>query len=188
MKNKSALVVALILTLALAFAARAADPNTTPVDLTAVKPTADAKDHKAADGSWAAKYPATWEAKKSQTGADMFLAQLAAGAAFRQNVIIKPLAVPEGVTLDAFVKEALADIQKQIQGVTVETSAPLTTPGHAGHLFIYSGPFQALKLKWAQAFILQGKSAYLMTFTCEQAAFDTHWPAAQQIMATFKGQ
>ncbi|HYE18950.1 MAG TPA: hypothetical protein VEA69_10930, partial [Tepidisphaeraceae bacterium] len=141
MKNKSAVIVALTLTLtltlALACAARAAEPNATPVDLTAVKPAADAKEFKAADGSWAVKYPAPWEAKKAQSGADMFLAPLAAGAAFRQNVIIKPLAVPEGVTLDAFVKEALADIQKQIQGVTVETSAPLTTAGHTGHLFIY---------------------------------------------------
>ena len=135
-------------------------------------------------------YPNDWTKQQDEaSGVTGFISPSEGEEDFTENVnIVAEATGGQTITLDQYTQQSLEQLDKILPGASIEESTPTTLAGLPAHRVIYSGSTLGFNLKWMQIWTLSDTSAYVLTYTATQDAFDTYRSAVDQIVTTFSLQ
>jgi hypothetical protein len=141
------------------------------------------------NSKYSIQYPENWDVDNSgQMGTSFFLfsRQTSPQDQFKENVnlIIQDLSA-HNINLDQYVEISVDQIKTMITNGNLLTSERVNRNNTEFHKVIYTGDQGVYKLKFEQYFWVTNKNAYVLTFTCEVAQFDTYKEIGEKILNSF---
>ena len=135
------------------------------------------------------QYPLNWEIDKSgQMGMSFILlsVQTSPQDKFRENVnLLTQNLTGLNIDMDAFVKISEEQVRAMFRGGKIYESKRLKRNGKSFHKLLYSGSQGSFLFKIQQYYWVENEKAYVLTFTCEAAAFDAYIETGDKIMNSF---
>ncbi|MEO0582050.1 MAG: PsbP-related protein [Bacteroidota bacterium] len=134
-------------------------------------------------------YPSDWEADTSgQLGTRFFIFSPLANEsdAFRENVnlVIQDLTGYD-MDLDQYAEISEGQIQTAITEGQIISSERKEKDGQAYHQMIYTGKQGIFDLKFEQHYWVKDNQAFVLTFTCEEKAFDAYQATGEKMLGSF---
>ncbi|MEL7064078.1 MAG: hypothetical protein AAFP00_10105 [Bacteroidota bacterium] len=138
---------------------------------------------------YAITYPSDWEADTSgQLGTRFFIFSPLDNEsdAFRENVnlVIQDLTGYD-MDLDQYAEISEGQIQTAITEGQIISSERKEKDGQAYHQMIYTGKQGIFDLKFEQYYWVKDNQAFVLTFTCEEKAFDAYQATGEKMLGSF---
>jgi hypothetical protein len=135
------------------------------------------------------QYPVNWEIDKSgQMGMSFILlsVQTSPQDKFRENVnLLTQNLTGLNIDMDAFVKISEEQVKSMFKEGKIYESKRVKNKGKSFHKLLYSGSQGSFLFKIQQYYWVENEKAYVLTFTCEAAAFDSYIETGDKIMNSF---
>jgi serine/threonine-protein kinase len=135
------------------------------------------------------QYPANWDIDKSgQMGMRFILLseQASPQDKFRENVnLLTQNLTGLNIDMNAFVKISEDQVKAMFKGGKIYESKRVKNHGKSFHKLLYSGSQGSFVFKIQQYYWVENEKAYVLTFTCEAAAFDSYIETGDKIMNSF---
>ena len=107
------------------------------------------------------------------------------GFATNINLTVQDLS-DRKLDLNSYTRLSERQIHTLVENSTMIKSERIDTTDVPFHQIIYTGDYNATKLKWIMRFWVVKKHAYILTYTSLKDDFGLHSEAAQHIMDTFE--
>jgi len=142
------------------------------------------------DKGYSIQYPDSWELRQDGTAGTKFilLSKLAnAQDQFRENVnLIVQSLTGQNLDLDKYTEISEQQIKQFIQNCNIKESTRVKTKKHPYQKEVYTGDQGIYKLIFEQYYWVIDNTAYVLTFTSEQTAYDEYKSTGQKIMNSFQ--
>jgi hypothetical protein len=134
-------------------------------------------------------YPAEWKPRQPVTGyVDVvIMARPAAregGVVPNINVVLEPLRVE--VTTDEYFDASKAAVESAFHGFDLLDEGRVLIDGNAARWIEYEWESENGRLHQRQAYVVKGKTAYVITFTASADGFDEHVSSQLQVEKTLR--
>jgi hypothetical protein len=142
------------------------------------------------DLGFTVEYPESWVADKSpqQTGVVvLFYATESAGDGFAENVnVVGPEELQLDFTSKQYGKAGWENFRPLLRNVDVIEQRDLTIEGAPAFSIEYEADFQGQRLHWLQAFLVDGRRGFVLTYTGRAGEFDTYRADAEAVIGSFR--
>lgn len=140
------------------------------------------------------KYPAKWEAKDMYNAAFFMSPKEGTTDLFQENIniMVQDLSVsPEPVTLEGYTELSKQQIKSLYGDSALEYVKERRLAGHDAGEMVYFMPITTsagtpMRLKLWQVWFIEGKNAYLFTFTSDEKEFDKHIGTVKEAAESIK--
>ncbi|MCC6460179.1 MAG: hypothetical protein IT260_06895 [Saprospiraceae bacterium] len=107
---------------------------------------------------------------------------------FKENINLNMvnLGGTEVVTMEAFAKAAVDQIENYIEGAKVLGTQKKERRGLWYYEIEFTGKQGQLSLHWKQQYWFKGPLVFILTFTAEETAYGKSLPLAEKMLATFE--
>lgn len=135
-------------------------------------------------GDFSLCHPVDWSAKEDVMGARVALvpAEETTEHDFAANMNVYTEQVPEGTDLDTYVDAAREQVQRLVTGLEFESSRTIAAEPPT-HELVYTGQQGVYELRWQQRIVLDGDTAYVLTYTADPD--EEGEPSAETVDAVF---
>ncbi len=139
--------------------------------------------------NYSIQYPSEWELNQSgQMGtAFMLFSPLESGQdQFRENVnlLLQDLS-GYNIDLDKYAEISQEQVKSMITNSKIIESKRIKTGSEEYHKLVYTGDQGVFHLRFEQYYWIKNKQAFVLTFTCEQASFNSHKEVGKTILKSF---
>lgn len=146
------------------------------------RPSWTAYEH--SSGAFSLCHPVDWTVKEDVMGARVALvpAEETTEHDFAANMNVYTEQVPEGTDLDTYVDAARQQVQRLVTGVEFDSSRTLAAEPPT-HELVYTGQQGVYELRWQQRIVLDGDTAYVLTYTADPG--EAGEPSPETVDAVF---
>lgn len=142
------------------------------------------------DKAYSIQYPESWELRQDGASGTKFIVlskQTNAQDQFRENVnLIVQSLTGRNLDLDKYTELSEQQIKSVIQNSHIKESTRIKTGKHPYQKEVFTGDQGIYKLIFEQYYWVIGDSAYVLTFTSEQTAYDEYKAIGEKIMNAFQ--
>lgn len=134
-------------------------------------------------------YPTQWEILQNYMGMDvMFRAPVKVSLKpFQENLSVMKHTLQDTThNLDSFFELNVTDIKNSSSTCEIIKTDTLSIGPMVGKYLIYKDNFQGFQLQWKQVYILQGQTAFILTFVAEQEKFAKDENIANTMFKSFR--
>ncbi len=141
-------------------------------------------------GGFSIKYPVTWALEENKGGAAVIFFSPKENALdfFKENVnvVVQDISA-NPLNLEAYTKLAIKQMRLVFESnfIIVE-SVPITIAGRAGHKLIFIGKGPDTELKYMSAWVLDGLTAYQITYTAISSHYDEYAGKMKKMVRSFR--
>ncbi|MGB3849496.1 MAG: hypothetical protein WA958_05975 [Tunicatimonas sp.] len=142
------------------------------------------------ENGYTISYPTEWSLDQSgQMGTSFILLSPLSSSEdkFRENVnlIVQDISAYD-LDLDQYVKISEDQVKTMITNANILLSERVEQNGSAFHKVVYTGQQGAFDLKFEQYYWVEGKEAYVLTFTAQVDQFDAYQPTGERVLDSFR--
>jgi hypothetical protein len=172
--------------LSLALLAGACDGETPPAPTTTGAP-AGTERYENTEFGFTLDYPEGWVVNEEQPGAEVFIFnQESAQDGFGENLGVGVEELPGEITLEQYTQATMRNLEAGLGEFQVAEEGPTTIGGVPAYSIEYEAEQQGQLYTFLQTWLVEGQTAYVLTYTGQGEEFGTYRPEAESIIDSFR--
>jgi hypothetical protein len=132
-------------------------------------------------------YPEGWVVNEEQPGAEVFIFnQPSAQDGFGENLGVGVEELPGEITLEQYTQATKGNLEAGLGEIQVAEEGPTSIGGVPAYSIEYEAEQQGELFTFLQTWLVDSRTAYVLTFTGHGQEFETYRPQAQSIIDSFR--